>query len=503
ALLEAVGALRRLVDGVIFRHPFGDQDREIAADMIRASSPFRWRLRQAAWWFLVVFPAVSVGAWLAGVPVVALHFNRIQPWGPVSSVIVFPLMYVVMVLAFMKILVSSAFPVLGFVIAEPLAVVDRFLIWVVEGLSSLPGASMTIAAPPWWVVVLYYVWLLLFVWRFRRRPRESQRDSQPSERNVLTPQRWLSRVCGVAFVLLVLCGAVWQCLKDRSDRLVVTVLSVGAGSVTVIELPDGQTVLYDAGSMSPYDIGRNTVVPFLRHRGITRIDRVHLSHPNLDHVSGLPSVLEEIETGPIVINEHFEPRSPPRSPGRHLLEILARREHPIETLDPAVTRWERGGVMFELLSPRDDFDGKASTNDTSTVLRLTYAGHSILLTGDIEEHTQRALLQRGDLGADVLVLPHHGGVERSSKAFLEAVAPSAVIRSSHERMEETYNGLQEVVGAMPLHNTADVGAVGVVIDAEGVRVSSMVVVALLLPVDVLVVELDPPGQYLFQQFSWR
>lgn len=113
------------------------------------------------------------------------------------------------------------------------------------------------------------------------------------------------------------------------------------------------------------------------------------------------------------------------------------------------------------------------------------------------------LLQRGDLGADVLVLPHHGGVERSSKAFLEAVAPSAVIRSSHERMEETYNGLQEVVGAMPLHNTADVGAVGVVIDAEGVRVSSMVVVALLLPVDVLVVELDPPGQYLFQQFSWR
>ena len=146
----------------------------------------------------------------------------------------------------------------------------------------------------------------------------------------------------------------------------------------------------------------------------------------------------------------------------------------METLDLATAEWRSGGVTFDLLSP---LDGPArrelSPNDSSTVLRLSYAGRSILLTGDIEERTQRALLERGNLSADVLVLPHHGSVRPSSRAFVEAVAPRVLIRSSHERMDETFSGLQYVVGEIPMFNTADVGAVQVVIDDEGLRVSSM------------------------------
>jgi beta-lactamase superfamily II metal-dependent hydrolase len=104
-------------------------------------------------------------------------------------------------------------------------------------------------------------------------------------------------------------------------------------------------------------------------------------------------------------------------------------------------------------------------------MRLTHAGYSILLTGDIEECAQQALLNRGGLRADVLILPHHGGVEQNSKAFLEAVSPGAVIRSSHECMDETFNGLQALVGNIPLYNTADTGAVQVVIDQAGVSIS--------------------------------
>ncbi|GAG33565.1 unnamed protein product, partial [marine sediment metagenome] len=240
------------------------------------------------------------------------------------------------------------------------------------------------------------------------------------------------------------------------DRLVFTVLSVGAGSAMVFELPDGRTVLCDAGSSNPYDVGRSTVVPFLRHRGIRRIDRVYLSHANLDHYSGMPGILEEIETGPIIVNEYFPRRSPPSSPSRQFLDILAKRDHTVEIMNPSKPRWELGDVTFERLSPSGEPDENLSTNDTSTVLRITYAGHSILLTGDIEDRTQRALLQKkGDLGADVLVLPHHGSVRSSTKAFIEAVGADAVIRSSHQRMSETYSGLRECVGAIPLYNTVD------------------------------------------------
>jgi competence protein ComEC len=152
---------------------------------------------------------------------------------------------------------------------------------------------------------------------------------------------------------------------------------------------------------------------------------------------------------------------------------LSKQGYEIETLDPSLTRWEFGGVTFEVLSPLADFDESLPANESSTVLRLSYAGYSILLTGDIEDRTQQALLQRGDLHADVLLLPHHGSMRSNSADFFRAVDPSLAIRSSNHAMHETFNGLQEALGGISLYNTADVGAIKVVIDHSGVHVSGM------------------------------
>lgn len=416
--------------------------------------------------------AVTVGAWASGFPIVAGCFQQVYPWGALNSLLAFPLVSAVMGLAFAKLIVGAILPGAGSVITGVLTAVDSLLIWFVQCLASLPGASMVAPSPPWWLLVSYYVFLLSFVFRFPRSVLISWAPAPVPGQQTTAQPRAPGHLCGVAFGIMVVCSTAW-CWPKTPDGLTLTVLSVGAGSATVIELPDGRAVLYDVGSSNPYDVGRNMVVPYLRHRGITSIERIYLSHPNLDHFSGLPSVLEEVETGPIVVNEYFERRSPPRSPSRHLLDILAKREHPIDVLDSMTDRWELGGVVFELLSPRGRYDETLSTNDTSTVLRLSYEGHSILLTGDLEERTQRALSQRGDIRADVLLLPHHGGVRPSSKAFLEAVGADAVVRSSGQPMEETFNGLQEVVGVTALYNTADVGAVRVVIDSDGVHISSM------------------------------
>ena len=105
-------------------------------------------------------------------------------------------------------------------------------------------------------------------------------------------------------------------------------------------------------------------------------------------------------------------------------------------------------------------------------MRVTFAGHSILLTGDIEEYTQSALLEGADLHADVLLLPHHGSVGATTEAFIAATGAQMLIRSSRERTSQTFNGLTELVGDAFMLNTADVGAVTVEIDAAGVHVRS-------------------------------
>ena len=135
------------------------------------------------------------------------------------------------------------------------------------------------------------------------------------------------------------------------------------------------------------------------------------------------------------------------------------------------------GVRIECLWPPADLDPNVAANDTSTVLRIHYAGHSILLTGDIEAYAQRQLLERGHLEADVLMLPHHGSVESTTEAFIRAVNPSVVIRSSHQRMSDTNNGLSQTVGHalgdVPLLNTADHGAITVEVDESGVHISPL------------------------------
>lgn len=132
--------------------------------------------------------------------------------------------------------------------------------------------------------------------------------------------------------------------------------------------------------------------------------------------------------------------------------------------------WEFGGAVFDLLAPRGGMDSTVATNDTSTVMRVSFAGHSVLLTGDIEDQAQTELLKRGDLSADVLVLPHHGSVRASSREFLKAVGPRLTIRSSGQKAVDTFSGLSEILGQTRLLNTADVGAVTVIIDRNGLRV---------------------------------
>jgi len=252
-----------------------------------------------------------------------------------------------------------------------------------------------------------------------------------------------------------------------------TVLAVGRGSATVIELPAGQTILYDAGSMSTDDAGRRTILPYLRSRGINHVDRVYVSHPNLDHFNGLPTVMDHVSTGPVFLNSFFERLSPSGSASRHLLDVLQERQAGVTLLPLEPAQWTLGGATFELLWPVGELDPATQANDTSTVLRMTWAGHSILFTGDIEDRAQAALLGLGNLGADLLILPHHGSAVPTTQGFIRAVNATTLIQSSHESASEHGGGVTNLVESASLYNTADRGAIQIIVDDKGFRIVAM------------------------------
>ncbi len=476
----APALLRALISGglwferVVLARPYAIQDRQLAraaATPLLGPRRYARRLWRAASKYVVLLVFVSAGAWFAGLPIVTAYFHRVQPWGAISSAMVFPLVSLVMVLGVLKVAVTAISPGLALLVATVLDVTDGWVVHVVEVLAGLPGTDVTASTPPWWLVVAYYAFLIVLVLKFPPVPQINSASvfrAAQHPRQQPIPTVWFS----AALAMLILCIGTWSRPTGGSEQVRVTVLAVGLGSATVIELPDGRTVLYDAGTSLPYDVGRSVVGPFLNLRGIRRIDRVYLSHPNLDHFSGLPTLLDQIDADAVIINSCFEPRGAPGSPSRHLLELLSIDGQSVQVLDTSTSTWEIGGVEFELLWPRGECDDDLSANETSTVLRLSYAGRSILLTGDIEDRAQTALLARGELHADVLLLPHHGSVRSTTREFLAAVGAKFLVRSSGQRMARTDNGLIELLGDTPIYNTADVGAVTIVLDREGVHVNA-------------------------------
>jgi competence protein ComEC len=153
-------------------------------------------------------------------------------------------------------------PLLGPLVA-PFAWVTDFSLagcdWILTSAERWPlGYWYVPDVPSWWLACFYLMLVAALVLpELRRRPRP------------------------VALVLLVwLClGLTLPLLRPGDGQFRCTFLAVGHGTCVVLELPDGRTMLYDAGSLSGPEVSRRQIAPFLWHRGIRRLDEVFCRMP--------------------------------------------------------------------------------------------------------------------------------------------------------------------------------------------------------------------------------
>jgi competence protein ComEC len=172
-----------------------------------------------------------------------------------------------------------------------------------------------------------------------------------------------------------------------------------------------RALLYDAGpAYGPEaDSGGRIVVPLLRASGVRSIDLLILTHEDIDHVGGALTVLETLDVRALASS------LPRTDPLQSLASVPGRCS--------AGVAWDWDGVRFEFLHPRPGWEA-ARRNNQSCVLRVAAGASSMLLTGDIERAAEAELVKsNAALGADVLLVPHHGSRTSSSEEFIAAVAP--------------------------------------------------------------------------------
>jgi competence protein ComEC len=335
------------------------------------------------------------------------------------------------------------------VLATPLlwggAWASELLLWLTRLFASLPVS--TVELPPFGglAAALYMVGLALWA---------------------LGEGRWR---WGGLLVPAGLVVALWLPLLVPQPGLRVAFLSVGQGDAVVLS-SRGHHALVDGGGVPQgADTGERYVVPYLREMRVERLDLAVLSHPHPDHALGLASTLRKVPTEALWL--------PAGTTGgalsRQVVEAAAGAK--VEEIEVGHPPLRLGEAELEVLGPPVDRELLEGVNDMSVVLRVRHGQVTMLLTGDVEEAAEEALVEGGRLEpVTVLKAPHHGSRTSSTEAFLHRVKPRHVIfcvgRQNrfgfpHEEVAERYRALGTECWRTDVH-----GAVTIESDGQEVRV---------------------------------
>jgi competence protein ComEC len=367
--------------------------------LVDESRPVALRVLRAAGRAVVVAYAITLVISVVNAPLLMADQNLVSPVGVLIGTPVVLLTSIALVTGFLLMLFSPfGFPaaLLALPVRWSLAGCEA----IVGAADAIPGGSVYVPGVPVWWLVAFYVGVAAVV---------------------LLGPTWRRRFA-VGLAAWVLLGLALPPRFGPSDELRITVLSVGHGGCAVIETPDGRCLVYDAGTTSGPEVVRRAVAPYLWSRGIRRVDEVFLSHADTDHFNGIAELLRRFPVGRVTLTPSFAAK-----PTAEVAAALAALERHRVSRRIAVVgdRFTAGNVEFEVLHPPPD-GPPGVENERSLVLLVRHAGHTLLLTGDLEKAGTRMLLAQTPQHADVLLAPHHGSRAAFPKQLADWATPRLV-----------------------------------------------------------------------------
>ena len=392
--------------------------------------------------------SVTLSAQMMILPIMLYHFNMIGIYFVITNILVSIIIGPIMFLSIMFIFSSFIHLQISQFISIFLSFGIKCLIQI-SNLANLPFSKIYVSTPSILSIIIYYVMILagnqiytiyankylnntkrrvknliaLIKYKLYEKKKRTWKIYQKilRERNV---KACIVRTYKIILLIILLIG-IYQFPKD----LEIHFLDVGQGDSCFIITPNRKTILIDGGgsTSSTFDVGKDTLIPYLLDKGYTNLDYVFISHFDQDHVGGILPVLEELHVGQVFISKQEEKSENYKT----FLELVKKKKLKMQEVK-AGDKITIEDVSFQILWPIEKQIEENQLNNNAMVMKLQYKSFSMLFTGDIEEVAEKKILDTYKnhldiLKSSVLKVAHHGSKSSSTDEFLEAVNSKVAI----------------------------------------------------------------------------
>jgi competence protein ComEC len=405
----------------------------------------------------------SAVVWLVALPLVALTFHLVSPIGILLNIPLIPLTTLALLLSGLSLVLSSIWLPLGAPLAWAaglfLKLTKAIVLW---GVGQTWGHRFVVGPAVGWVLVFYALLGVAAVALVRSAQHTETRRSGWFG----SARPWWLLGSWSAIGWLLTAGISFRPLAPSAD-----LLAVGHGLAIVILTPDGRNLLYDCGRLGDPSAGRRIIAPALWARGVRRIDTVFLSHADEDHYNGLTDLLDRFPIGEVRAPAGFASES--NAGASRLIDLVRSRGIAVRPI-AAPESWEAAGVRFTVNHPPAGWHPETPDNARSLVLDVAFAGHHLLLTGDLEQLGLIELLAQKspDPPPDVLLSPHHGGKSANPEWLYQWARPRAVVvsqRRSQPGSSDTLSFVERM--GIPVFRTGRQGSIRLDWSADGIVAS--------------------------------
>ncbi|HEX4054159.1 MAG TPA: ComEC/Rec2 family competence protein [Tepidisphaeraceae bacterium] len=408
----------------------------------------------AVWRFLVATALASFIAWGMSMPLIAYHFRQLNAWAVPAGVALLPLTVVALAAGVGKIGLTLLWPSAAHLWATVAVLPIVWMQHAINGLDRLPGASVVVPPVPIGLLIAYYAMFLLLLVPIRR-----------------AIWRWLARVASTAACAgLLLLPTVAKGLPPSSlaprQPLRITLVSLGAGQCAIVRPTASHADLIDVGSSTISDVAGSLLLPWFRAEDCAYVDKIFLSHGDFDHISAAADIFNQFNEPPVYMSPHFARHAVGNIPAESLLETLQDAGHPPTIIHQGDHLNLGNGATIDVLWPPVVCD--MNSNNCGLVLKLRFAGKTVLFPADIQEPPERELLKHPELlRADVLIAPHHGSAEITTAQFIAAVHPRIILASNYFKLSHKQKVFDVIAEDYPLYRTSRCGAIDVTIEPSG------------------------------------